>query len=146
MAVSKLNNFYCLSKLLYLVGLYASLASATWLVLGKCITNILTVIFEYNMSPVNINVSTAINILKFIFAHDFSLIEKTACSSYSFIQDTVEMFLSHSAGVRDEADIEGRTALMWAAGKGADDVIRAFIKYKADVNQTDKNGGTGKRN
>ena len=53
------------------------------------------------------------------------------------------MFLSHPAGVRDEPDIEGRTALMWAAGKGADDVIRMFIRHKADINQADKNGGTG---
>ena len=39
--------------------------------------------------------------------------------------------------------MEGRTAFMWAAGKGADKVIQTFIKYKADMTQTDKTGGTG---
>ena len=35
--------------------------------------------------------------------------------------------------VLDHADIEGRTALMWAAGKGANDVIMALLQLK--VNQ-----------
>lgn len=59
-------------------------------------------------------------------------------------QETVEVFLSHpTAGVKDEPDIEGRTAFMWAAGKGADEVIQTFINYGADIHQTDKNGGMG---
>ena len=63
----------------------------------------------------------------------------------SIFQETVEVFLSHPAGVKDEADIEGRTAFMWAAGKGADDVVRMFTKHKADINQTDQHGGTGQK-
>lgn len=54
----------------------------------------------------------------------------------------MEAFLSRK-NIRDEADIEGRTAFMWAAGKGADDVIKTFIKHGVDMHHTDKNGGTG---
>ena len=53
------------------------------------------------------------------------------------------MFISRQ-GVKDEPDLEGRTAFLWAAGKGADDVLRMFVKHKVDINQTDKNGGTGR--
>lgn len=53
------------------------------------------------------------------------------------------MFLSRTT-VTDEPDLEGRTAFMWAAGKGADLVISAFIKHNVDIQQQDKNGGTGK--
>ena len=59
-------------------------------------------------------------------------------------QETVEAFLSRKT-IRDEPDIEGRTAFMWAAGKGADDVIKTFIKHGVDMHHTDKNGGTGKK-
>ena len=45
--------------------------------------------------------------------------------------------------VKDEPDIEGRTAFMWAASKGADDVILTFVKYGVDIHQTGKNGSTG---
>ena len=45
--------------------------------------------------------------------------------------------------VKDEPDIEGRTAFMWAASKGADDVILTFVKCGVDIHQTGKNGGTG---
>ena len=47
--------------------------------------------------------------------------------------------------MRDEPDIEGRTAFMWAAGKGADEVVKMFIKYGVEMHQTDKNGGTGNK-
>ena len=57
-------------------------------------------------------------------------------------QDTVEVFLSHKS-MQDWPDNEGRSAFMWAAGKGADDVIKVFIKHKVDMHQSDKNGGTG---
>ena len=65
--------------------------------------------------------------------------------SYLFLcvfQDTVEAFLKRK--LKDEPDIEGRTAFMWAAGKGADNVIKKFIEYGMDIHCTDKNGGTGK--
>lgn len=52
------------------------------------------------------------------------------------------MFLQRQ--LKDEADIEGRTAFMWAASKGADDVLKKFIQYKVDMHQTEKSGGTGK--
>ncbi len=45
--------------------------------------------------------------------------------------------------LKDEPDIEGRTAFMWAAGKGADKVIETFINNKVDMHNTDKNGGSG---
>lgn len=59
-----------------------------------------------------------------------------------FWQDTVEVFLSRE-GLKDEADTDGRSAFMWACSKGADDVIRCFIRHQVDMQQTDKNGGTG---
>ncbi|XP_062395551.1 inversin isoform X3 [Sardina pilchardus] len=57
--------------------------------------------------------------------------------------DTVAVFVRHPS-VRDEPDLEGRTAFMWAAGKGSDDVIRTMLDLKADldINMADKYGGT----
>ncbi|XP_063288600.1 inversin [Pelobates fuscus] len=57
--------------------------------------------------------------------------------------DTVRVLLSHSS-VRDEADLEGRTAFMWAAGKGSDEAIKAMLELDSnlEVNRTDKYGGT----
>jgi inversin len=57
-------------------------------------------------------------------------------------QETVEVFLKRRE-IRDEPDVDGRTAFMWAAGKGADDVIKTWVKYGADIHEVDKNGGTG---
>ncbi|KAI1894148.1 hypothetical protein AGOR_G00112830 [Albula goreensis] len=58
--------------------------------------------------------------------------------------DTVSVFLQHPS-VKDDPDLEGRTAFMWAAGKGSDDVIRTMLDLKAniDINMADKYGGTG---
>ena len=33
---------------------------------------------------------------------------------------------------------------MWAGGKGADDVVTVFLRSNVDIQQVDKNGGTGK--
>uniref|UniRef100_A0A8C5PMW0 Inversin n=1 Tax=Leptobrachium leishanense TaxID=445787 RepID=A0A8C5PMW0_9ANUR len=57
--------------------------------------------------------------------------------------DTVRVLLSHSS-VRDEADLEGRTAFMWAAGKGGDKAIKVMLELdpELEVNRTDKYGGT----
>lgn len=44
--------------------------------------------------------------------------------------------------VLDHADIEGRTALMWAAGKGANDVIIALLQLRSHGHE----GGTYDRN
>ena len=52
------------------------------------------------------------------------------------------MFLNYT-DVRDEPDLEGRTAFMWAAGKGANDVLEVFIRHGADITQMEKNGSTG---
>ena len=59
-------------------------------------------------------------------------------------QETVGVFLSHPS-VKDEPDLEGRTAFMWAAGKGSDDVIRTMLSFTShmDINMADKYGGTG---
>ena len=52
--------------------------------------------------------------------------------------------MSHPS-VKDEPDLEGRTAFMWAAGKGSDDVIRTMLALTPhiDINMADKYGGTG---
>ncbi|KAM4601065.1 inversin isoform 2-T3 [Polymixia lowei] len=57
--------------------------------------------------------------------------------------ETVGVFLSHPS-VKDEPDLEGRTAFMWAAGKGSDDVIRTMLTLPPhiDINMADKYGGT----
>ncbi|KAI5620838.1 inversin isoform X1 [Silurus asotus] len=57
--------------------------------------------------------------------------------------DTVVVFLRHPS-IRDEPDLEGRTAFMWAAGKGSDDVIKVMLelKHDMDINMADKYGGT----
>ncbi|KAM9805995.1 inversin isoform X2 [Syngnathus typhle] len=57
--------------------------------------------------------------------------------------ETVGVFLSHPS-VKDEPDLEGRTAFMWAAGKGSDDVIRTMLSLTphVDINMADKYGGT----
>ncbi|KAM3614919.1 uncharacterized protein V6R79_020788 [Siganus canaliculatus] len=57
--------------------------------------------------------------------------------------ETVGVFLSHPS-VKDEPDLEGRTAFMWAAGKGSDDVIRTMLSLTPhiDINMADKYGGT----
>ncbi|XP_068180673.1 inversin isoform X2 [Antennarius striatus] len=57
--------------------------------------------------------------------------------------ETVGVFLSHPS-VKDEPDLEGRTAFMWAAGKGSDDVIRTMLTHipHIDINMADKYGGT----
>ncbi|GFR70393.1 inversin [Elysia marginata] len=55
--------------------------------------------------------------------------------------ETVSVFLSRH--LTDEPDLEGRTAFMWAAGTGADDVIRASLSAGVDIQQEDKTGGTG---
>ncbi|TNN75668.1 Inversin [Liparis tanakae] len=57
--------------------------------------------------------------------------------------ETVGVFLSHPS-VKDEPDLEGRTAFMWAAGKGSDDVIRTMLGLTPhiDINMADKYGDT----
>uniref|UniRef100_A0A8C9W3K7 Inversin n=1 Tax=Scleropages formosus TaxID=113540 RepID=A0A8C9W3K7_SCLFO len=57
--------------------------------------------------------------------------------------DTVSVFLRHPS-VRDDPDLEGRTAFMWAAGKGSDDVMSTMLNLKKDIdiNMADKYGGT----
>ena len=32
---------------------------------------------------------------------------------------------------------------MWASGKGADNVIAVFMRHNVDIQQVDKNGGSG---
>jgi len=54
----------------------------------------------------------------------------------------MQVFLTRAA-ITDEPDLEGRTALMWAASKAADEVIATWVRHNPDLQQTDKNGGTG---
>nr|XP_023670833.1 inversin [Paramormyrops kingsleyae] len=57
--------------------------------------------------------------------------------------DTVAVFLRHPS-VRDDPDLEGRTAFMWAASKGSNNVIGTMLDLKPDIdiNMADKYGGT----
>lgn len=57
----------------------------------------------------------------------------------------MKAFLSHE-DITDEPDLERRTALMWAAGKGADDVIKVMMQYGGDIDATDNTGATGEQN
>lgn len=54
----------------------------------------------------------------------------------------MEVFLS-CKNVVDEPDIEGRSAFIWAAGKGADNVIKVYLKHNVDIQQVDSHEGTG---
>lgn len=45
--------------------------------------------------------------------------------------------------LRDEQDNEGRTALIWAAGHGADDALVSCIAAGSNISQADKHGATG---
>uniref|UniRef100_A0A4W3KBY6 Inversin n=1 Tax=Callorhinchus milii TaxID=7868 RepID=A0A4W3KBY6_CALMI len=64
-------------------------------------------------------------------------------AAQSNFAETVEVFLNHPS-VKDDPDLEGRTAFMWAAGKGSDDVMRTMLRLKSDIdiNISDKYGGT----
>ncbi|GCC25049.1 hypothetical protein chiPu_0003454 [Chiloscyllium punctatum] len=64
-------------------------------------------------------------------------------AAQSNFAETVEVFLTHPS-VKDDPDLEGRTAFMWAAGKGSDDVLRIMLRIKSDIdiNMADKYGGT----
>ncbi|XP_078093347.1 inversin isoform X2 [Mustelus asterias] len=64
-------------------------------------------------------------------------------AAQSNFAETVEVFLNHPS-VKDDPDLEGRTAFMWAAGKGSDDVLRTMLRVKSDIdiNMADKYGGT----
>ncbi|KAM5146706.1 inversin [Mantella aurantiaca] len=57
--------------------------------------------------------------------------------------DTVRVLLAHPS-VKDEADLEGRTAFMWAAGKGSDETLKVMLELDSEleINRTDKYGGT----
>ncbi|XP_073496046.1 inversin [Phyllobates terribilis] len=57
--------------------------------------------------------------------------------------DTVRVLLTHLS-VRDEADLEGRTAFMWAAGKGSDEALKVMLELdpELEINRADKYGGT----
>uniref|UniRef100_A0A8C7CQ50 Inversin n=1 Tax=Oncorhynchus kisutch TaxID=8019 RepID=A0A8C7CQ50_ONCKI len=73
-------------------------------------------------------------------SHGATPLHYGAQSNYA---ETVGVFLSHPS-VKDEPDLEGRTAFMWAAGKGSDDVIRTMLTLTPhiDINMADKYGGT----
>ena len=56
--------------------------------------------------------------------------------------DCVSALLSFPS-VRDVADSDGRTALMWAAQRGNYNVLKAMLEREGDVHACDKNGATG---
>ncbi|KAM5298481.1 inversin [Ctenodactylus gundi] len=64
-------------------------------------------------------------------------------AAQSNFAETVKVFLKHPS-VKDDSDLEGRMPFMWAAGKGSDDVLRAMLSLKSDIdiNMADKYGGT----
>ncbi|EHB02278.1 Inversin [Heterocephalus glaber] len=64
-------------------------------------------------------------------------------AAQSNFAETVKVFLKHPS-VKDDSDLEGRTSFMWASGKGSDDVLRAMLSLKSDIdiNMADKYGGT----
>ncbi|XP_072365021.1 inversin isoform X1 [Scyliorhinus torazame] len=64
-------------------------------------------------------------------------------AAQSNFAETVEVFLNHPS-VKDDPDLEGRTAFMWAAGKGSDGVLQTMLRVKSDIdiNMADKYGGT----
>ncbi|KAK3756744.1 hypothetical protein RRG08_018466 [Elysia crispata] len=70
-------------------------------------------------------------------ANGATALHYAAQNNYS---ETVSVFLLRH--LTDEPDLEGRTAFMWAAGTGADDVIRASLSAGVDIQQEDKTGGT----
>ena len=45
--------------------------------------------------------------------------------------------------VKDQPDVEGRTALMWAAQRGNYNVLKAMLEREVDIHVTDKLGATG---
>ncbi len=47
------------------------------------------------------------------------------------------------AGIQDQPDAEGRTALMWAAQRGNYSVLKAMLEREVDVHFTDRLGATG---
>lgn len=47
--------------------------------------------------------------------------------------------IAHDPTVIEQADIEGRNALMWAAGKGANDVIRVLLGIRSQNDETQVN-------
>lgn len=54
----------------------------------------------------------------------------------------VRTLVTENTKVIDEADMDGRTALHWAASTGATDIIRYLIDQKADVDKADSSGWT----
>ncbi|KAM8825900.1 inversin isoform 2-T2 [Synchiropus picturatus] len=58
--------------------------------------------------------------------------------------NTSALWCAEQQCIKDEPDLEGRTAFMWAAGKGSDDVIKTMLTLtpNIDINMADKYGGT----
>ena len=62
-------------------------------------------------------------------------------TNYKFALDVLPAFLNHGAKV-DAKDNKGRTALMWAASHGNEQIVRFLLEHGADVNAADANGDT----
>lgn len=54
----------------------------------------------------------------------------------------MKLFLRHG-DAQDMPDKKGRTAFMWAAAKGSDEVIKAMYSHGSDLHWADKDGNTG---
>ena len=53
----------------------------------------------------------------------------------------MQVFLKQAC--TDEPDMEGRTAFMWAAGRGYNDILSVFFSHHVYLQQEDKAGNTG---
>ena len=51
------------------------------------------------------------------------------------------MLLAKGADIRQKSD-EGKTALLWAAEKGHNNIVQALLAKKADVRVKDRSGKT----
>ena len=52
--------------------------------------------------------------------------------------------IQHDSNIVEQADIEGRTVLMWAAGKGANGVIRILLGLNDSEKENKDSSNPGK--
>ena len=53
--------------------------------------------------------------------------------------------IRHDPHILEQADIEGRTALMWAAGKGANGVIQLLLGLSSSAEESQEKVAPGER-
>ena len=85
-------------------------------------------------------------LLKIIFSNLLSEkideIFSNACAMCNVhVQDVVSEMIRHDPNILEQADIDGRTALMWAAGKGANGVIQLLLGLNNQEKETQNGSG-----